>query len=153
MSNPSTVSQKPPLPKLIIARFDETETWSDDITKKMEPSGSRAWGYYLVDLSMPFHQCSLQLDVQDHFLYNRLWNGKGERPFDEDTLTDLENYAGDDLHPTLKMTGDWGEVKVVDTDDYDEEDESWDEYVQRTVEYYRGNPVEFEFEETVRLII
>lgn len=132
-------------PKLIVVRFDETDRWSDDIIEKVRSSGSTAWGYYLVDLSKPFHQASLQLDVQGYFMYNRLWNGEQECPFGEDELTDLESLDGDNRYPTFALRSDWGEVLPVDTSDWDEEWETWDEYIESKLEYYRGNPIEFEF--------
>ena len=132
----------PPEIKLVIVRFAEKENWHESIQKKF----TQIWGYYLVDLSQPFHQCSMQLDVQAYFLYNRFdWPEEQDFPFDEDERSWMECNDGDQSHPTFALHTNWGKCIVRDCADYCPEEDTWEEYIGSEIETLRCNPIDFEY--------
>jgi hypothetical protein len=127
-------------PKLIIVRFDETHEWREEHRENC----TAIWGYYLVDLTQHIYQCSMSPDVQGYFLYNRLdWKGK-KCPFTEDEMSENEWNDGGNSYPTFQAQTNWRQCKVIDCSDYDPTYE-WKEYIDDQLEYYRGNPFDFEF--------
>lgn len=72
-------------------------------------------------------------------------NSKGKKcPFTEDEMATMEGNDGGGAFPTFPAHTKWGKCLVRDCSDYDPTYE-WKEYIDDQLEYYRGNPIEFEF--------
>jgi hypothetical protein len=107
-----------------VIRFNETEFWRDDIKRHLDA----AYGYYLVNLTEPTHNCSIQADYPAIALFNR-FDFKEGHPYTEDEVFEMEMDVREDVAYYNEYTT--VEVCAVDRGQFETEEQA--------EEYYRGN--------------
>ena len=84
--------------RIIVIAIDETKFWKDEIAKKAK----KIHGVYIVNLTEPTHNCSIEVDYPAECIRNEVQNPE---PFGEDELTELELQEG--IDGEIRYFGRW----------------------------------------------